>query len=361
MKGVTDSMKKIGIVTFTTGDNFGQRLQNLALQKVLESLDCEVFTIRKYDFRLSYFYWWKMHLKSLVDSKCKAFILRHGFFLEFDKKNIKYFDTIIKTDKVPDNLKRKFDAFVAGSDQVWSPHTGDVDDFNFLTFADDYQKYSYAASLATDEIPIELLEKYSQRLSGFQRIGLRENNLEQLIKKLSGTDVNTVLDPTLLISEHNWIHYEKKPVWYNEEKYILKYFLGEENPRELEEFANGQNMAVIDLLDKKSQSYISGPSEFLYLIHNAELVVTDSFHGIIFSIIFKKKFVLVERKNDMANSMMARFATLFGFLGISIEDTTFDALKKGKQLDYVGTIEEKLQTSKNLSMTFLEDIVNQIQ
>ena len=134
-------MKTIGIVTFTTGDNFGQRLQNLALQQVLSSFKCNVFTIRKHDFRLSNRYWIKKQIKSLLDKETRASILRHDCFENFDKQFIQYYGTNISLNYIPPKLIKEFDAFIAGSDQVWNPNSDDVDDINFLTFANDEQKF----------------------------------------------------------------------------------------------------------------------------------------------------------------------------------------------------------------------------
>ena len=352
-------MKTIGIVTFTTGDNFGQRLQNLALQQVLSSFKCNVFTIRKHDFRLSNRYWIKKQIKSLLDKETRASILRHDCFENFDKQFIQYYGTNISLNYIPPKLIKEFDAFIAGSDQVWNPDSDDVDDINFLTFANDEQKFSYAASLAVDSIPKEKEDKFRERLCGYRSISLRENNLEDKIRELSNAEVCTVLDPTLLLSPGDWIQYECKPKWYKGQNYILKYFLGNEEEEQLLRIAKDKNLIVIDVMDKKSECYISGPSEFIYLIHNASYIVTDSYHGTIFSLLFKKKFALVQRKDSIC-SMKSRFNTLFQCLGIPFEDTNIEALMNDSCLDYDGIIHKNLQTEKEKSLRYLKNIVTDV-
>lgn len=352
-------MKTVGIVTFTTGDNFGQRLQNLALQQILHTFKCNIFTIRKHDFRLTNRYWIKQRIKAVFDKDTRAFILRHSCFEEFDNKFIQYYGTIISSKRIPKRMIKEFDAFIAGSDQVWNPNSGDVDDINFLTFANNAQKFSYAASLAVDSIPKEKEEEFRQRLSGYKSISLRESNLEEKIRELSKANVCTVLDPTLLISPKEWIKYERRPRWYTEQNYILKYFLGDEEDELLFKFAEEKKLTVVDIMNKKHESYISGPSEFIYLIHNADYIITDSYHGIIFSLLFKKKFALVQRKDSII-SMKSRFNTLFQCLGIPFEYTGIDALMNNRSLDYDGDIYENLQAAREKSLLYLKKVVASI-
>ena len=290
----------------------------------------------------------------------KAFILRHACFENFDSKFIQYYSDDISLKHIPKGLTKDFDAFIAGSDQVWNPNSDDVDDINFLTFANNAQKFSYAASLAVDFIPKEKEEEFRRRLMGYQSISLRENNLEEKIRELSKAKVCTVLDPTLLVSPEDWIRYECKPKWYMGQKYILKYFLGDEDDDRLIRIANEKKLMIIDIMDKKSESYISGPSEFIYLIHNADYIVTDSYHGIIFSLLFKKKFALVQRK-DLISSMSSRFNTLFQCLDIPFEYTSIEALVNNRSLDYNGTVYDNLQMEKEKSLQYLKDIVGNIR
>lgn len=353
-------MKTIGIVTFTTGDNFGQRLQNLALQQTLLSFKCKTFTIRKHDFRLTNRYWVKRRIKALFDKDMEAFILRHACFENFDNKFVQYYGNNISLNHIPKGLTRDFDAFIAGSDQVWNPNSDDVDDINFLTFANDAQKFSYAASLAVDYIPKEKEEEFRRRLAGYQSISLRESNLEDKIRELSKAKVCTVLDPTLLLSPEEWTQYECKPRWYMGQKYILKYFLGAEDDKQLLRIAKEKKLPVIDIMDKRSESYISGPSEFIYLIHNADYIVTDSYHGTIFSLLFKKKFALVQRK-DLISSMNSRFKTLFQSLDIPFEHTSLESLVNNRILDYDGIVCDRLQIEKEKSLQYLKDIVANIK
>lgn len=191
------------------------------------------------------------------------------------------------------------------------------------------------------------------------KLTIRIGMIILFIRELSNAEVCTVLDPTLLLSPGDWIQYECKPKWYKGQNYILKYFLGNEEEEQLLRIAKDKNLIVIDVMDKKSECYISGPSEFIYLIHNASYIVTDSYHGTIFSLLFKKKFALVQRKDSIC-SMKSRFNTLFQCLGIPFEDTNIEALMNDSCLDYDGIIHKNLQTEKEKSLRYLKNIVTDV-
>lgn len=306
----------IGIVTFTTGDNFGQRLQNYALQEIIESFGNSVKTIRRKDFRLSYKYNIKRQLKAFLNSEISIDLERSKCFKKFDDNYILYYKDIIDPVRVSLDLKNNFDIFIAGSDQIWSPLSGDVDSFYFLDFAEDEQKYSYAASFSVSELPENKKDEFQTLLQGFKNINVREQQGAMFVEKLLGRTANVVLDPTLLLTPDKWTSIENKPRWFDvNKKYILKYLLGNENSNEIEKYAKQNGLEVIDVLNKKNKEYVIGPSEFLFLIHNAEIVYTDSYHGTIFSILYEKKFVHCVR-NDNLHDMSSRFNTLFNKLGI---------------------------------------------
>ena len=113
------------------------------------------------------------------------------------------------------------------------------------------------------------------------------------------------------LSKEKWREISEPPVWKLPETYILCYFLGEKTNyiEDIERLAQKNNSTIIDIRDRGSEHYLTGPVEFLYLIDNADLVCTDSFHGSAFSLIFNTSFRVFNRIDSYKN-MSSRLSTL---------------------------------------------------
>lgn len=351
-------MKKIGILTFTYGDNFGQRLQNYALEKYLTDLGCEVCTLKQYGRKKDYKYEVKQFIKSLI---ARTFSLekvkRHWRFLKFDQKYIKYYKKKIGQDRIPENLKNEFDYFVTGSDQVWSPFTTDVNDTFFVTFAEKAQRISYAASIAAEYIPEDQQEIYVRRFSGFNRISVREGNLNSWITENTGLVPEVHIDPTLLFDGAFWGQMAKRPKQLKGRKYILFYFLGSnEEKQSLIEKYKLHDYEIIDILNDPVYLNI-GPCEFLYLIKNATAVITDSYHGTLFSIQFHRTFVVANRK-DKLNNMSSRFNEIFNLLGLYNRlASSVGAEELFNPIDYA-KIESVLKEQRKVSLQYFTECLD---
>ena len=130
--------------------------------------------------------------------------------------------------------------------------------------------------------------------------------------KIKRSDIEVLIDPTMLISADKWSSIANKPKMLNESKYILCYFLGELSDmrkNEIKRIAKENNYEIINILDKKDKYFTTGPSEFLYLEKNAELVCTDSFHSSVFAMLFNRPFIIFDREDSHAN-MNSRLETL---------------------------------------------------
>ncbi|WP_346972677.1 hypothetical protein, partial [Collinsella aerofaciens] len=149
---------KIGISTFTHGDNYGQRLQNLAVQETLKLSGADVLTFRQKDSRSA-----KYKLKSLASLIPKglavAHIQRHRSFEDFNSRNISFSREVISDSNPPRDIK-SYDFFVAGSDQVWSPYSPDANSTMFLTFSPREKRIAFSPSLAAPTIPEEKRELF---------------------------------------------------------------------------------------------------------------------------------------------------------------------------------------------------------
>ena len=308
-------MKKIGIVTIIDDNNYGNRLQNYAVQQFLIKRNLRPITLKNshmlnnYDTsKLNYtikkikvFYKEvKKQLKNISNIRYNKF---KGFnkYITFNYRNIDLYD---------DKLKKRYDYFIVGSDQVWNPTFGWLNDVSLLKFAEDNQKVSISASFGVSDVnDIERLKC----LESFKSISVRENAGLNIIKEQIGrNDAEVLLDPTMLINVDEWKKVEKKPEILKCDKYILNYFLGElsqERKKEIDRIAKENNCEVINILDKNSPFYQTGPSEFLYLEKNAFLICTDSFHSCVFAILYNRPFVVFNRE-DKVQSMNSRLETL---------------------------------------------------
>lgn len=294
-------MKKVGILTFTYGDNYGQRLQNLAVQTILERLGFDAFTIPQV----------KPRNYKIANG------LRHQNFEKFDDSFVKYYGDTIGKYKIPRGLST-FDYFIVGSDQVWSPYSSDVNWSFFLKFAPSEKRISYAPSVASDDIPKKKEALYRWYLHGFKEISVRESKTEKILRKYTNVPIQTLIDPTLMFDSQFWNNYSLKPKFDLPKNYILYYSLGQKGENEeVIRFTKAMNMSLVSL-QSGSDYFTSGPSEFLYLISNAAGVITDSYHGTIFSILYHKPVYFVPRNSNEIN-MQSRFDTLFDKLGVTLE------------------------------------------
>jgi len=144
-------------------------------------------------------------------------------FRKFDKK-IEFSNVVLKRDEYPIGLEDRFNYFIVGSDQVWNPHYDFVaGKCDFLTFARNYQKISYAASFGVNEIPYERKFEFAEYLKNFKAISVREKQGARIVEELVKRNAAVVLDPTLLLNENEWKQVEKKPVCCPKKEYVFVY------------------------------------------------------------------------------------------------------------------------------------------
>lgn len=298
-------MKKVGIITIYDEDNYGNRLQNYAVQTILQNRGFDVETI-KYNIEYT--------MSIIKPGK------RLNLFREFNKKINFAPDRLImnQVSEIKEDLNKRYDYVVVGSDQIWNyAFKALFSDKVFASFVDKDKRIALSASIGVSELPedperYKICEKYMKEMYG---ISVREFAGKEIVEKISGrTDVKVLIDPTMMLTKEEWEKNIKKPEQINEnENYILTYFLGEldkKGKQELKEFSIRHNCKIINILDYKSPYYNIGPSEFLYLEKFAKLVVTDSFHSAVFAILFGTPFMVYERKDNEHHNMYSRIDTL---------------------------------------------------
>lgn len=318
---------KIAKLTIDGYYNYGNLLQNYALQQILLTYAAQVDTIwhEKNNFLpftglnftwkdcVKYFLNWKQFRTFYCQKYLGAEMVRQGKNREWSKRNI-----CTRTDvKDLKAIADCYDYFVVGSDQVWNPYFGDLKN-NFLSFAPYEKRIAYAASIATPEIPLEKQDIYEKGLKGMRCISMREEEGAQQVEKFTGRKVPVVADPTMLLSLQEWKKVSRQPAWFNNQRYILTYFLGPRPDDIIYKVAKREHLEVINLLDLENyDTYITGVDEFIWAVEHADLIYTDSFHETVFSILFHRPFVVCNRiGNKVFNKMSSRIDTLLQYFGL---------------------------------------------
>lgn len=304
----------VGIVTIICR-NYGNRLQNYALQECLKTLGVQVYTIpyRETNGATNIF---KLLLKSGLAPIKNTY---YSVCWEWFDSMIKWYPYTVESQNFDKNY---FKYFVAGSDQIWNPYFHFNSNRELLEFAEPSQKVAYAASFGIKKLPENEINRFSEHLNTFKNISVRENEAAEIVQNCSERQAKVVLDPTMMLTSESWKKLTSKSGIRTKGKYVLKYFLGErdiENEQAIKEYAEKYHFDIIDITepDKRLANKI-GPIEFVHLINDCQCFFTDSFHGTVFSIILHKPFIVCERSYEIeCQKMSSRLDTLlttFGFM-----------------------------------------------
>ena len=346
-------MKKIGIttITFTKDENvdynYGNILQNYALTRFLQNNHCEVNTIyyhtnvQNYLPRQGASIQEKKTLLQFVDDVQRVLRRRifskqleakrrnrRRLFAQFISDHIQYSDKEYYSDSNLSELDAIYDGFVTGSDQVWNPYYEGTNEFFYLGFAKKGKRISYAPSIAVDTIPEEIKEKYCQWIGGIDYLSIREEAGKALLEE-QGYHPELVCDPVFLLSKEEWREVVgDKPGG----KYFLVYILGKktiEIKRAIHRLEKELGIKAVDIYRNDDlNSAFAGPNEFLSYIDGAEFVLTNSFHGVAFSIIMDTPIVIMER--DSSINMNSRIESILNIVGVKPESPESFISKHGK-------------------------------
>lgn len=328
--------------------NFGSMLQAYATVKEIEKRGID-YRIISYKKRLTIGFTaknvfrifnsaWRGEKKLIVQKKLSRMTvpeyamnvrIRNAAFQAFMEEN---FDKKVFQCYGYDQLRRsaeKFDAFLVGSDQMWSPSGLATNFYNLMFVPDEKKKISYASSFGVSEIPFYQKKRTAEFLNRIDYLSVRENVGVKIIRDLTGRDALVTVDPTMLLTAQEWDEFSGGDR-LSEEKYIFAYFLGN-NPefrRIVKELQRKTGLKIITLrhLDEyipqdeqfgDEAPYNLRPEGFVNLMKNAEYVCTDSFHGSVFSSLFHRQFVVFPRYSETASlSRNSRISSLLNNLGL---------------------------------------------
>ena len=312
--------KKAVIITiYDPNPNMGNRLQNYAVQTILEKMGFDTISImfRKPTMNFKRNIKYCIHkLTGFKFTKNKIFWntipQQIKVFNKFNRKYIKSF-RINKLDDIP-----PADFYILGSDQIWNPQWWADDqpdiaqNLYFATFSNPEKIICLSPSFGVESIPEQWESWFKQCLSRISKLSVRENAGKKLIKKLSGKEAIVTIDPTLMLDKDEWEKIVANPPKINiASNYILVYFLGTRSAKanlDIEKYEKELDATVYYLFDKNNRELLwAGPSDFIYLVAHAQLILTDSFHACVFSFIYGKPFLVYNRTDN--NNMMSRMDT----------------------------------------------------
>lgn len=265
----------------------------------------------------------------------------------------------------------KYDIYITGSDQTFSPKIG-FSTALFLNFAQkDAVKAAYAPSLGVSSLTEEQVAYIGKELKKYDFLSCRESIGGEMLEKITGRKVETVLDPTLMIHSDDWTQFSVKP--NVKDKYILCYFLGDRDYYRayVAQLSKQTGLLVYyipvswkDFKKNNNLLWEVGPSEFLGLIANAEYVCTDSFHGTIFSVNFHREVrVFVKHAGNVAGGDNSRLFDILERLGLEkqlITEYTKGSIIEDSHIDY-SHVDELLSAEREKSMRYVESIVNSVK
>lgn len=364
----------IGIITFHSASNYGAVLQTYALEQKIQELGgtCEIIDyhcqaidreyklITKRDFfpiqlKPSYIRnlmmrFVKMRVKHQKNKKFQAFV----------KEHLKLSPACYNSEQL-EQLQTRYGAVITGSDQVWNPVLTEADGAYFLEFVkDNRKKHSYAASFGNMGDQFGLDEKYIELLRQFQEISVREQSGEQYVSEKVKCDSKVHVDPTLTLNREQWETMAKRP---EESRYLLVYTVCQ--PLHLleaaKEIARKENLKIIYLNDKmihrdKEIQYIpsASPEQFVGYFKYADYVLTNSFHGTVFSVIFKRPF-LVELESSGGKNQ--RVVDLLFSLKIQNREIRNGSVEQYQEPIDWNQAEERLDRQKQRAENYLLQVI----
>lgn len=351
-------MSKIGLLTFSNTQNYGAALQCYALSKYLQNMgnDVEVFDYRNTNIELT----GKRRLKSIHTPKDlilwalthKEFRLREK---EFDQFNSDFLN-LVSCDGVEQlrQASKDYDYFIVGSDQVWNYNLTKSDETYFFPFKSLHaKKIAYSASFGSCGIDLDQWKSIKEYISDFHAISVREASGAELLKDKTGIDASFTIDPTLILNKDTWKSMARKSP--EKTKYVLAYVISKRELVTDSIIRMGKKMnlpvviiqtGTIHTTSGAKDIKLASPQDFIDYFYNAEYVVTDSFHGTCFSLIFEKDFHCILGSSDGANS---RIIDLLNSIGLKdrIEGRNTDKIQYEK-------VNERLNRLAEQSRKYLE-------
>ena len=363
---------KIGIITMPLCANYGGTLQNWALQQILIRMGHEPITLRfpvMYQGMSSFHYWTRVFPMQALRFVAHKFVggkyempLTIGPWKKSVSGMERFVDEHIKVTEYLPNLNmddvRRYgiEALVVGSDQIWRPVMYDAVKYYFLGFTgdSDIPRIAYAPSVALVNWPYKenVTVQLRELIKKFSAVSVREMSSVQLVKDNLGVDAQWVLDPTMLLTKEDYIELCKN-VPESKEPFVFAYILDmtdeKQNMAELVANEQGCNVRVLTADKVKSDDTIE---KWLANFRDAKYVITDSYHGTVFSLIFQKQFYCFYN-TYRGNARMDSIKELSGLDGHFLKEAR---LVSDEKINY-SIIDNNIDRKREESIKFLSEAV----
>jgi len=377
--------KRVAIVTFHRALSYGAALQVYALKKQVEAHGyvCDVLDANQIGYRLS---------RNIPISGLRSFLrsVVRGSLLELllskraDTRRVLRFRMFAEEHGIYSGqppqidhqdlrlIQAKYDAFITGSDQVWNPEIIGEDFSFFLDFVtDDKKKIAYAASFGLADPPPAYLQRVSGLIGAIPHLSVREMQATRIVERIVGRRAHVVLDPTLLLTTEHWNNVAHSKSHHGHQRpYILSFSLG--RPPRMQELCrhlrNITGFRVVHLgygnLGHRPWGRVirdAGPREFLDLVANAAIVVTNSFHATTFALIYEKPFFITPTAGASALARNSRITSILDVL--NIHDRVLEAgasLPTESDIDiFYEPIKARLNTERERSLNLLRSFLSE--
>ncbi|SEI99035.1 Polysaccharide pyruvyl transferase [Kandleria vitulina] len=345
---------EIGIITFQDANNYGAVLQAYALNKKINEFEsCEII-----NYNNSYFHKNEnsKNIKNIIFNMFyrKSITQKNEEFEKFRKQYMLINNEYIDTNSLK-KLNEKYDCFISGSDQVWNLDCSGNNDSYFLDFViDDKKKNSFSASFGStnphlDDYHIDLVKR-------FNNVSVREKSGVEFLKK---HDINSclTLDPVFLLTKEEWLNVTSKV----DDNYILVYEVI--NGMDMIEFAKKLSKKTgykIKLITSSNKPFFGaevyrnvGPLTWLSLMSNSKFIITNSFHGLAFSLLFNKEFFIELLKNSKTNNRMQELLNEFNLTSRVMDINNED---KYEEVDWE-SINNKICLFRDKSIEYIKTVV----
>lgn len=363
---------KIALLTFHTAANYGAALQAYAFEKFLadKGYDCEyinyVNASRAHEYSMSWHIFdslRKGNVKSAVTYTLGApfMTLRKKRFDQFYEKYLRKTKKVYKTSEEAAQLNDCYDFFLVGSDQVWNPVCNGDDTAFLLDFVKDgKKKISYSPSFGLASVPDDKKENYRKNLSDFGALGVREMEGKRIVNELTGKEAAVNIDPVMLLTKEQWL--DILPKKECRERFIFSYT---NRDSQIADFfrtgyeLDGRKHYVLSRYTRPQDfisstvrvKYCMSPQEFVWVIANAELVVTASFHCVAMSILLNRPFIAILTGDEGKDERIVNLLKTTGLTSkVLSEETELEAVNA--TIDW-GDVNKKIAEARESSVSFL--------
>ena len=353
---------KVGILTFPNSTSYGAVLQMYALYHTVEALGHAPEVINyhnaymKAERHVSKQSWVRTMAQHLLHYR------QYRKFHSFEKRHMVRYPSTAFSDpaKLPE-LAKRYCAIICGSDQVWNPDITGADLSYFLNFCDKQtNRVAYAPSFGLSDFSSDFSNAIREDLKKFHALSVRETPGQKVVEELTERDVPLVCDPTFLVNAEEWHALEREhPA--AKEPYILYYTIRSSASlwKQCRAFAGKTGLKIVVVGGnplkkwKNRDSRVTyavdiGPEEWLYLVHHARYVVTNSFHGTAFSVNYRKDFYV-----EFSSLTKSRLTQITQALGLCAQVTGEKPLN-GEPVDY-STADRVLPLMREASMDYLSN------